>query len=349
MHHPVPRPPATGPGVLEERDVRTGRAVLVRVEEVVDRRVVLVDGLLDEPQPEDVRIELDVPGRVPRDARDVVDPLEPHRRRPMFRGARLIRVAVAHVRSFAQLCLQRQGYNCTCNQIVSRSSPRSSSPRGGACCGSTRRSSTSSTGSSRRRTHCRSRTTRCSSTSTRAPSRQLRMSELASSVLLSQSGLTRLVDRLERSGLVVRRALSRRPPRAARLDHAGRAGAPRGSTADASGRDPGALPRAPRRDRARRRLPQPGRTSGRASRTERQNRGCSGVVIGQSFAVKIGIVVPFSWSFWGAVVEHAELQAAALEARGHEVKLVMGNDPPGQFTRVAPPPGRPPRRARPPT
>ena len=50
--------------------------------------------------------------------------------------------------------------------------------------------------------------------------------------------------------------------------------------------------------------------------------------------MKIGIVVPFSWSFWGAVVEHAELQAAALEARGHEVRLVMGNDPPGQFTRA---------------
>jgi phosphatidylinositol alpha-mannosyltransferase len=50
--------------------------------------------------------------------------------------------------------------------------------------------------------------------------------------------------------------------------------------------------------------------------------------------VKIGIVVPFSWSFWGAVVEHAELQAAALEARGHDVRLVMGNDPPGQFTRA---------------
>ena len=29
--------------------------------------------------------------------------------------------------------------------------------------------------------------------------------------------------------------------------------------------------------------------------------------------MKIGIVVPFSWSFWGAVVEHAELQADALE------------------------------------
>lgn len=49
--------------------------------------------------------------------------------------------------------------------------------------------------------------------------------------------------------------------------------------------------------------------------------------------MKIGIVVPFSWSFWGAVVEHGELQAEALEARGHEVRLVMGNDPPGQFTR----------------
>ncbi|MGH3076607.1 MAG: glycosyltransferase family 4 protein [Gaiellaceae bacterium] len=50
--------------------------------------------------------------------------------------------------------------------------------------------------------------------------------------------------------------------------------------------------------------------------------------------MKIGIVVPFSWSFWGAVVEHAELQAAALEDLGHEVRLVMGNDPPGQFTRA---------------
>ena len=50
--------------------------------------------------------------------------------------------------------------------------------------------------------------------------------------------------------------------------------------------------------------------------------------------MKIGIVVPFSWSFWGGVLEHAEAQAAALEARGHEVRLIMGNDPPGQFTRA---------------
>jgi phosphatidylinositol alpha-mannosyltransferase len=50
--------------------------------------------------------------------------------------------------------------------------------------------------------------------------------------------------------------------------------------------------------------------------------------------MKIGIVVPFSWSFWGAVVEHAELQAAALQELGHDVRLIVGNDPPGQFTRV---------------
>lgn len=37
-----------------------------------------------------------------------------------------------------------------------------------------------------------------------APGNRLRMSELASSLLLSQSGVTRLVDRLEREGLVRR-------------------------------------------------------------------------------------------------------------------------------------------------
>ncbi len=50
--------------------------------------------------------------------------------------------------------------------------------------------------------------------------------------------------------------------------------------------------------------------------------------------VKIGIVVPFSWSYWGGVVEHSENQAAALRARGHEVKILMGNDPPGIATRL---------------
>jgi phosphatidylinositol alpha-mannosyltransferase len=50
--------------------------------------------------------------------------------------------------------------------------------------------------------------------------------------------------------------------------------------------------------------------------------------------MKVGIVVPYSWSFWGAVVEHAELQARALEGLGIETRTIMGNDPPGSFTRV---------------
>ncbi len=37
-----------------------------------------------------------------------------------------------------------------------------------------------------------------------APERRLRMTELADAVLLSRSGVTRLVDRLERAGLVTR-------------------------------------------------------------------------------------------------------------------------------------------------
>src|ERR671929_1569295 len=49
--------------------------------------------------------------------------------------------------------------------------------------------------------------------------------------------------------------------------------------------------------------------------------------------MKVGIVVPYSWSFWGAVVEHAELQAQALQRLGVETRTLMGNDPPGTFTR----------------
>jgi phosphatidyl-myo-inositol alpha-mannosyltransferase len=50
--------------------------------------------------------------------------------------------------------------------------------------------------------------------------------------------------------------------------------------------------------------------------------------------MKVGIVVPFSWSFWGAVNEHAELQAQALQQLGVEVRTIIGNDPPGAFTRA---------------
>jgi phosphatidylinositol alpha-mannosyltransferase len=50
--------------------------------------------------------------------------------------------------------------------------------------------------------------------------------------------------------------------------------------------------------------------------------------------MKIGIVVPFSWSYWGGVVEHAENQAAALRERGHDVRILIGHDPPGKLTRL---------------
>jgi phosphatidyl-myo-inositol alpha-mannosyltransferase len=50
--------------------------------------------------------------------------------------------------------------------------------------------------------------------------------------------------------------------------------------------------------------------------------------------MKVGIVAPYSWSFWGAVVEHVELQAEALQRRGVDTRTIMGNDPPGSFTRV---------------
>jgi phosphatidylinositol alpha-mannosyltransferase len=50
--------------------------------------------------------------------------------------------------------------------------------------------------------------------------------------------------------------------------------------------------------------------------------------------VRIGIVVPFSWSFWGGVMDHAEQQARALAELGHDVRIVCGNDPPGTFTRL---------------
>src|SRR4051794_9322889 len=76
--HPVARAAAGRARIFEERDVGAGRAVLVRVEEVVDRRVVLVDGLLDHPQPEYPDVEVDVARSVTGDAGDVVDPFDLH-------------------------------------------------------------------------------------------------------------------------------------------------------------------------------------------------------------------------------------------------------------------------------
>jgi phosphatidylinositol alpha-mannosyltransferase len=50
--------------------------------------------------------------------------------------------------------------------------------------------------------------------------------------------------------------------------------------------------------------------------------------------MKVGIVVPFSWSFWGGVPEHADHQARALFDLGHEARIVMGHDPPGRLTKA---------------
>jgi phosphatidylinositol alpha-mannosyltransferase len=67
--------------------------------------------------------------------------------------------------------------------------------------------------------------------------------------------------------------------------------------------------------------------------------------------VKVGIVVPYSWSFGGGVVDHAEAQARALEALGIETRLLIGNDPPGSFSRILHPRygrhGEPPPRVMP--
>jgi phosphatidylinositol alpha-mannosyltransferase len=48
--------------------------------------------------------------------------------------------------------------------------------------------------------------------------------------------------------------------------------------------------------------------------------------------MKVGIVVPYSWSFWGGVPEHAEHQVRALEQLGVETRIVIGHDPPGRLT-----------------
>ena len=62
--------------------------------------------------------------------------------------------------------------------------------------------------------------------------------------------------------------------------------------------------------------------------------------------MKVGIVVPYSWSYWGGVNEHVELKVEALGRLGVETRTIIGHDPPGSFTRVLHPRhgrhGRPP-------
>jgi phosphatidylinositol alpha-mannosyltransferase len=50
--------------------------------------------------------------------------------------------------------------------------------------------------------------------------------------------------------------------------------------------------------------------------------------------MKVGIVVPYSFSFWGGVVEHAEEQARALAELGVETRILVGHDPGGRLSRL---------------
>jgi phosphatidylinositol alpha-mannosyltransferase len=51
-------------------------------------------------------------------------------------------------------------------------------------------------------------------------------------------------------------------------------------------------------------------------------------------ATKVGIVVPFSWSFRGGVLDHARHQAEALLTLGVDARLLVGYDPPDALTRL---------------
>jgi phosphatidyl-myo-inositol alpha-mannosyltransferase len=50
--------------------------------------------------------------------------------------------------------------------------------------------------------------------------------------------------------------------------------------------------------------------------------------------MKVGIVVPFSWSYIGGVGEHAEGQAEAFAAQGVETRVIIGDDPPRSVSRL---------------
>lgn len=50
--------------------------------------------------------------------------------------------------------------------------------------------------------------------------------------------------------------------------------------------------------------------------------------------MKVGILVPYSWSYRGGVIDHADQQAQALRQLGIETRTIVGLDPPGPLTRL---------------
>lgn len=78
MDHARARPAGGGTRVLEEGQVGPRAPRLVAVEEMVDAGVILVDGLLDQAQPEHAGVEVYVPRRVARDGGDVMQSIQLH-------------------------------------------------------------------------------------------------------------------------------------------------------------------------------------------------------------------------------------------------------------------------------
>src|SRR5450631_2865408 len=76
VDHPGPCTSSRHPRVFKEGHISSGAGLLVRVEEVIDGGVVLVDRLLDQPKAEYAGIKSHVARRVGSDGRDVVDAVE---------------------------------------------------------------------------------------------------------------------------------------------------------------------------------------------------------------------------------------------------------------------------------
>jgi len=85
VRHPAAVAARRGARELEERQHRARRRELVAVVQVVDVGLIEVDGLLDHPQAEDARVEVDVARRVGRDRGDVMESLESHAARTVCR------------------------------------------------------------------------------------------------------------------------------------------------------------------------------------------------------------------------------------------------------------------------
>ena len=76
VDHSGAGPPAGRPVEVEPREDRPGRADLVAEVQVVRVRLIEVDRLLDQPETENIGVELDVRQSVTGDHRDVVQPVK---------------------------------------------------------------------------------------------------------------------------------------------------------------------------------------------------------------------------------------------------------------------------------